>query len=148
MCSNWTWKQQNQPYTWYRHFMNQLMVMYTCSHIGLHSLTLKGHWTSIIKLYPPFFFFFFFFKVGIFISLVVYWHHSIALIWLHAEFYVLDWLTFEEIWLFLAFSVFQKLIKGKRIGRISWKFWHCFNLKSSTESCISEDRCYTCPMHL
>ena len=31
--------------------------------------------------------------------------------WLYAEFYVLDWLTFEEIWTLLAFSIFQSRLK-------------------------------------
>ena len=61
-------------------------------------ILLKGHWTSLPSFpnFPPPRDFYIIRSVGMGNDCM-----------LTAEFYVLDWLTFEEIWIFLAFSIFQ-----------------------------------------
>ena len=55
---------------------------------------------------------------------------------------------YSSLWDTLKMMLFTKyFIKWNCVGRISWKFWHWFDLKSSTELVI-KDRCYTCLMSL
>ena len=55
---------------------------------------------------------------------------------------------YSSLWDTLKMMLFTKyLIKWKCMGRISWKFWFWFNLKSSIELDM-KNRCYTCPIPL
>ena len=120
--------------------------------MNLHSLRgilqksyLKGHWTSITSS-PTFSK-----KVGIFMSLEVlawvmtaYWvlHSRLTYFWRNLNISSIFYFSkttsintiYSSLWDTLKMMLFTKyLIKGKHTGRISWKFWYWFDLKSSTE---------------
>ena len=107
---------------------------------------LKGHWTSITSS-PNFFKK----KVGIFIPLEVlarimtacwvlrskltyFWRNrNISNVFYFSKSTSMN-TQYSSLWDTLKMMLFTKHhIKWKRIGRISWKFWYRFNLKSSTD---------------
>ena len=110
---------------------------------------LKGHWTSITSS-PTFFLkswdFYTISSVGMgkdwMLSFTFYKKCRLIYFWRNMNISSMFYFSkstsintqYSSLWDTLKKMLFTKyLIKWKPIGRISWKFWHWFNLKSSME---------------